>query len=79
MKPEFPIKVHFHEDNEEWILGNNEELACTLEWIDTDDPEERATVTDARGRKVRLKIKFLEIEVFELDNNLKKIIDADQL
>jgi uncharacterized protein RhaS with RHS repeats len=64
--PEYPIKVIFHEDNEEWLLDNEIEVATNLEWFDSEDPEERATVTDNQGRPVHLVVKELEIIVCEL-------------
>ena len=66
MKPEFPIKVVFFEDNEEWVLENEEELACSLEWFDSDDEDENAIVTDSLGRNVRIKIKGLKIIICQL-------------
>jgi hypothetical protein len=64
--PEFPIKVVFNEDGAEWILENEEEAACTLEWFNSEDPEENAIVTDHYGRIVRLKVEQLKIQICEL-------------
>ena len=66
--PEYPIKVFFHEDSEQWILSNEIELACNLEWFNSQDPEEKATVTDNQGRPVRLIVKELEVLVCELED-----------
>lgn len=63
---EYPIKIIFHEDNEEWILNNEIEVANNLEWFNSQDPEENATITDNKGRPVRLIVKELEIVVCEL-------------
>jgi len=63
--PEYPIKVIFHEDNEEWLLSNEIEVATNLEWFDSQDPEERVTVTDNQGRPVLLIVKELEVIVCE--------------
>ena len=65
-QPEYPIKVGFEEDGETWILNNDKELATTLEWFDSDAPDEHAKVTDKLGRAVRIKIEKLELLVFEL-------------
>ena len=67
--PEYPIKVVFHEDNEEWILNNETEVAYNLEWFNSHDPEEQATVTDNQERLVRLIVKKLELLVCELDED----------
>jgi hypothetical protein len=65
-EPEFPIRVTFHEDGDEWVLDSPEELACSLEWFDTDDPEEHASVVDRHGRAVRIKVEALEVVRLEL-------------
>ena len=65
-KPKFPLTVIFHETNEKWILENEEDAACNLEWFDSEDPEERVTVTDSLGRPVRLKIEQLKVLSCEL-------------
>ena len=64
-KPEFPITVSYADD-EDVVFDNPIEAAVTLEWFDSDDPEEGAAVTDSRGRKVRLKVEKLEIVTCEL-------------
>ena len=64
--PEYPIRVIFHEDNEEWLLNNEVEVATNLEWFDSEDPEEQTTVTDNQGRPVRLIVKELVVIVCEL-------------
>ena len=66
MQPEFPIKVLFQEDGEEWMLNDEEDIAVNLEWFNSDDPEERAIVTDNRGRPVRLKVEALDVLICEL-------------
>lgn len=63
---QFPIKVIFHEDNEEWLLYNEMEIAYNLEWFNSKDPEENATVTDKEGRVVHLVVKELKVIVCEL-------------
>lgn len=65
-KPEFPITVLFHEDGEKWVLENEDQIACNLEWFDSADPEENSTVKDNRGRLIRLVVKKLEIQICEL-------------
>lgn len=64
--PEFPIRVTFHEDGEEWVLDSFDELASSLEWFDSDDPTENASVVDGKGRPVRVKVEALELLRFEL-------------
>jgi hypothetical protein len=66
MQPEFPITVTFHEDGEKWVLESAHELASSLEWFDSDDPDENADVVDALGRRVRLKVEKLKVLQFEL-------------
>lgn len=68
MRPKFPLTVLFLEDNEEWVLDSDEELACNLEWFDSTDEEENAIVTDSLGRSVRLKIKGLKVIVCQLED-----------
>lgn len=60
-KPSFPLQVVFHEDNDRWILHDLDEVAQNLEWFDSDDPEEHATVTDSKGRRVKLKVEALTV------------------
>ncbi len=67
MKPRLPIKVLFLEDGDEWILDNEIEIATSLEWFDSDSPDENAIVTDADGRLVRVKVEKLEIITLELN------------
>jgi hypothetical protein len=65
-EPTFPIRVVFHEDGDEWVLGSVEELVSSLEWFDSDDPAENASVVDASGRRVRLRVEWLELRRLEL-------------
>ena len=64
--PEFPIRVRFLDDGDLWELDDEVEAATSLEWIDSEDPEERVVVTDRRGRRVVLVVEKLEIRVCEL-------------
>ena len=59
--PEFPIKVTFFEDNDVWILNNEDELCTNLEWFDSRDKEENAKVEDHKGRLVRVKVEELKL------------------
>ena len=68
LSPEFPIKVTFLEDGDVWIFDNEEEMACSMEWFDSDDPEEQTIVIDNQERPIRLKVQKLEIVCFELRN-----------
>jgi hypothetical protein len=65
-KPQFPIKVFFYEDNDEWILNSEDDIALNLEWFDSEDIEENTKVTDRLGRPVRLKVEALQVIKFEL-------------
>lgn len=64
--PEFPITIAFHEDRDAWTVGTIDELLSTVHWFDSDDPAQAATVTDARGRLVRLKIDNQTLLTFEV-------------
>lgn len=66
MQPEFPIRVTFLDDGDEWVLDSIQELACSLEWFDSDDPEERVSVVDRKGRAVRIKVEALRVLRLEL-------------
>jgi hypothetical protein len=65
-QPEFPIVVTFQEDGDKWVLESADELACSLEWFDSEDPEERAVVVDAKNRPVRLRVEKLKLISLEL-------------
>ena len=65
-QPEFPITVKF-DDGDVWEFENVGEIACTLEWFNSDDPEEEAIVFDNKNRKVRVKVDELNLTVFELE------------
>ena len=64
-KPEFPVKVKYS-DGEEVELENEMELACDLEFFDSEHPEEDTLIFDRLGREVILKIEKLELIKFEL-------------
>lgn len=68
-KPSFPLVIVFHEDNDRWTLNNLEEVAQNLEWFDSDDPDEQATVTDSKGRLVKLKVEALTVIECALKNS----------
>lgn len=63
--PAFPLVVRY-EDGEEEELASLDDAVTTLEWFDSDNPESEASVYDASGRRVRLKIEALKIIRFEL-------------
>ena len=65
-KPIFPLIVHFHETGEKWVLDSMDDAACNLEWFDSEDPAERATVTDVLGRPVRLTVEQLLVQICEI-------------
>ena len=66
--PQFPIRVLFHNDNEEETFDNLIDAACHLEFFDNHDPDENATVTDKLGKPVHLKVEMLEVKIFKLAN-----------
>lgn len=53
--PQYPIQVRFA-DGDRWSLDNEIEVAKSIEWFDSEDPEEEAEVSDALGRRVTVKI-----------------------
>lgn len=65
-EPRFPLTVIFHENNEIWTLLDVNEAACSLEWFDSDDEDEKAEVVDKEGRPVRLKVQSLKVVICEL-------------
>ncbi|MFK7795120.1 MAG: hypothetical protein AB8B89_07225, partial [Gammaproteobacteria bacterium] len=63
--PKYPLTVKYHEGD--IVVADNEvEACCELEWLDTDDEVDPVVVTDALGRKVRLRIIALDIKACEL-------------
>ncbi len=66
VNPEFPITVTFHEDRDAWTALSLEELLSELPWFDSDDPAQAATVTDALGRLVRLRVDNQNLLAFEV-------------
>ena len=62
IKPTFPIKVFFHEDGTEWVLNNEDELCSNLEWFDSNDPNEKASITDNNGKEIFVVIEALELK-----------------
>lgn len=72
MAPQYPLTVRFDDGTQE-VLNTPEEVAGTLEWFDTDDSTDtltdtHGTVTDACGRRVRLKVEALTIQRLEVDD-----------
>lgn len=65
-RPEFPLRISFADGSTE-VFDNEEDVRLNLEWLDTDDQDDPVTVVDRLGRRVRLKIKFLEIQEFAVD------------
>ena len=64
--PEFPLTISYHSDGNAWTFETPDELLSTLGWFDSDDPAERASVMDAGGRLVRLKLQNGQLLAFEL-------------
>ena len=67
-KPQYPITVRCDDDDDEgpYIFDNEGELAQTLEWFDSEDPEQEATAHDAHGRRVRILVIAHDLVAFEL-------------
>ncbi len=59
--PVYSIKVLFRKTGEEWILNSDVELACNLEYHDSDKDHGDITVTDSLNREVAVKIEGLEV------------------
>lgn len=64
--PEFPLTITYHSDANAWTFETADELLSSLDWFDSDDPAERASVVDARGRVVRLKLQNGQLLTLEL-------------
>lgn len=64
MQPEFPISVRF-ENGETESYNDVEELIHNLEDFDSDVATD-CEATDAIGRRVRLKLKLLELKELSL-------------
>lgn len=64
-RPQYPILVRFS-DGDRWSLDNEAELGGTLEWFDSEDPEEEAEVIDALGRRVTVKVEAHRVLRLEL-------------
>lgn len=64
--PEFPLTITYHSDGNAWTFETADELLSSLDWFDSDDPAERASVVDARGRLVRLKLQDGQLLTFAL-------------
>lgn len=65
-EPEFPITITRHEDGDAWTFENPGELVSAIDLFDSDDPAQRASVTEARGRLVRLRVQNAQLVTFEL-------------
>jgi len=66
-KPEFPIKVTWHEDAEHEFFKNEIDAACTLEWFDSRDKDAAVSVVDNQGKPVTLVVEQLEVKHCHLD------------
>ena len=64
--PRFPISVTFLEDGKVWVLDNINEIACSLEWFDSNAPEEEDLVKDAENRDVILVVEKLVVKESKL-------------
>jgi hypothetical protein len=66
MKPEFPLFVIF-QGGSEWVLDSPTELEVNLEWFDSEDGDKSATVRDALGRPVRIRVEAFKLLLCELE------------
>jgi hypothetical protein len=66
MKPEFPLSVLFKTSGELIVIESPQEPETELEFFDSDNPHENPTVTDAKGRRVRLVVEACGFRVCEL-------------
>ena len=64
--PEFPITITRHDDGDAWTFENPGDLVSAIDLFDSDDPAQRASVTEARGRLVRLRVQNAQVMTFEL-------------
>jgi hypothetical protein len=64
--PEFPVTITRHEDGDAWTFETVGELVSAVGLFDSDDPAAGASVTEARGRPVRLKVENGQLLTFEL-------------
>ena len=60
--PKFPLTVTFHEEARDCVFETELELACNLEWFDSREKDENATVIDSLGREVTLVVEKLEVK-----------------
>ena len=61
---EFPVRVTYDDPEEDDEVFDNEDSLCwSLEFFDSSDPEEGATVFDARGRRLLLILELQQIKV----------------
>ena len=70
-KPAYPLIVIDLEDGSKEVFDTEEELACTVEWCNSDDPSENLRVVDAQGREIRLKIEALQVLTCEIRRSQK--------
>ena len=63
--PRFPLKVS-RSNGDEDELEDEAGLLCDLEQFDSDDPDYDAVVTDALGRRVRLRVRPGALLLLEL-------------
>jgi len=65
VRPQYPLTVRFN-DGEVETIADDRDACCNLEWLDTDDAEDPVVVSDALGRRVRMRMAFCEIAVCEI-------------
>ena len=63
--PEFPLTITTHRDGDAWTFERPEDLLDAIDTFNSDDPERAASVTDGRGRLVRLVVENRHIIVLE--------------
>ena len=65
-KPSYPLTIIFEEDDDIWVLDNEEEAAINLEWFDSRNADEKVKITDSLGRKITLVVEELEVKLCEI-------------
>ncbi len=63
--PEFPLTITTHRDGDAWTFERAEDLLDAIDTFNSEDPEHAASVTDGRGRLVRLVVENRHISVLE--------------
>ncbi len=66
MEPKYPLRAIF-DDGVSWSFDDPVDLACNLEWMDT-DVEGEVKIVDFENRPVRVLLKACEVIICELED-----------